>query len=118
MITRAVPAHDAAGAETQAEIEPTCGGGVAIKSRKNPTSRLAMDRSAAYRLSMSVLAALDPDLWWFDRHQVGDLARYMLQGGWAHSEVVRAMEEPWEFTEVHHRASRNGNGYDSSRSTD
>jgi len=106
MATRVVPAHDAAGAETQAEIEPTCGGGVAIKSRNNPTStRLAMDRSAAYRLSMGVLAALDPDLWWFDRHKIGDLVRYMLQGGWAHSEVARAMEEPWEFTEIHHRAS-------------
>jgi hypothetical protein len=103
--TRSVPAHDAAGAETQAEIQQLCGGGVAIKPRNNPTGQLVMDRSAAYRLSMGVLAALDPDLWWYDRHKVSDLARYMLQGGWAHSEVVRAMEEPWEFTEVHHRAS-------------
>src|SRR4051812_40982238 len=108
MIVRAVPAHDAAGAETQAEVQQLTSGEIVIRGHNNPTSELVMDRSAAYRFSLSVLAALDPELWWFDRAKIADLVRYMLTGGWAHSEVARAMEEPWEFTQVHYRAVQNG----------
>src|SRR3954462_7544509 len=101
---RAVPAHDAAGAETKAEIRRVCGG-VAVNKHDNPKSMLVMNHSAAYRLAVSVLATLNPELWWFDRTKVSKMVEYMLQNGWEHSEVVRAIEMPWLFTDVHHRAA-------------
>jgi len=101
--TRAFPAHDAAGAQTHVEMREV-EGGVAIKGQNNPTSLICLDRYAAYRFAVALLATLNSEIWWFDRAMVAEMAQFMLQGGWAHSEVVRAVEMPWLYTEVHYRA--------------
>lgn len=105
-MTRAIPAYDASGAETLAEVRPN-GDGIIIRGHHNPTSELVLDRDAAYKFAIAVFATINPpDLWWWDRTKVGLLVRFMLVGGWTNNQIVNAMEMPWNYTEVFYRAKR------------